>query len=227
MPLGDRPPEPLSPAEVRVLLAACSPESLTGMRNRALLVVLWRAGLRCAEALALRPCDVDFDAGTIRVRFGKGRKARTVGIDGEALTVVRAWLGARDAAGIVSEFLFCDTKRGYAGSPMRPRYVRAEVARIARRAGVAHRVHPHGLRHTCAVELRREGWDIPLISRQLGHSSIATTAVYVDHLFPAEVVGRARARSWAVLGGKTSCRGYRWETACRETPRARAMSWSE
>jgi integrase/recombinase XerD len=196
MPLGDRPPEPLSPAEVRSLLAACSPVSLTGMRNRALLVVLWRAGLRCAEVLALRPCDIDFTAGTIRVRWGKGRKARTVGTDDEALTVVRAWLGARDAAGVASDFLFCDLKHGYAGEPMQPRYVRAEVARIARRAGVAHRVHPHGLRHTHAVELRQEGWDIPLISRQLGHSSIATTAVYVDHLFPAEVVGRARARSW-------------------------------
>src|SRR6266567_1346512 len=205
--LGDRPPEPLSPAEVRALLAACSVESLTGMRNRALLVVLWRAGLRCAEALALRPCDIDSGAGTIRVRWGKGRRCRTVGIDDDALTVVRAWLGARDAAGIASE-------------AMSPRYVRAEVARIARRAGIAHRVHPHGMRHTHAVELRQEGWDIPLISRQLGHSSIATTAVYVDHLFPAEVVGRARSRSWAVLGGKTSCRGYRWETACRVTPSA-------
>lgn len=204
MPLGDRPPEPLSPAEVAALLAACSVESLTGMRNRALLVVLWRAGLRCAEALALRPCDIG--AGTLLVRFGKGRRSRTVGIDDDALTVVRAWLGARDAAGIASEFLFCDVKRGFAGAPMSPRYVRAEVARIARRAGVAHRVHPHGLRHTHAVELRQEGWDIPLISRQLGHASIATTAVYVDHLFPAEVVGRARARSWAVLGGKKSCR---------------------
>src|SRR6266705_5507675 len=114
MPLGDRPPEPLSPAEVRALLAACPVESLTGMRNRALLVVLWRAGLRCGEALALRPCDVDMAAGTIRVRFGKGRKARTVGIDGEALTVVRAWLGAREVAGVRSELLFCDLKAGYA-----------------------------------------------------------------------------------------------------------------
>jgi integrase/recombinase XerD len=196
MPRGDRPPEPLSAVEVQALLAACSPVSLTGMRNRALLVVLWRGGLRCAEALALRPCDVDFAEGTIRVRFGKGRKARTVGIDGDALRVVRAWLGARDAAGVESGWLFCDLKRGYAGEPMSGRYVRAEVARIARRAGVGHRVHPHGLRHTHAVELRREGWDIPLISRQLGHASIATTAIYVDHLFPAEVVDRARGRSW-------------------------------
>jgi integrase len=200
MPRGDRPPEPLAREEVRALLLACSPETLTGMRNRALLVVLWRAGLRCAEALALRPCDVDFGAGTIRVRFGKGRKARTVGVDDEALAVVRAWLGAREAAGVASDFLFCDLKRGYVGHPMRPRYVRAEVARIARRAGVGHRVHPHGLRHTHAVELRREGWDIPLISRQLGHASIATTAIYVDHLYPSEVVGRARARSWGSVG---------------------------
>jgi integrase len=227
MPLGDRPPEPLSPAEVRALLAACSAESLTGMRNRALLVVLWRAGLRCAEALALRPCDVDFAAGTLRVRFGKGRRSRTVGIDGEALTVVRAWLGAREAAGVASDFLFCDLKPGYAGAPMQPRYVRAEVARIAVRAGIRHRVHPHGLRHTHASELSLEGWPVSFISRQLGHSSSAVTAVYIDHVAPAEVIDRARLRSWAVLGGNTSCRGYRWETACRVTSRARAMSWSE
>jgi integrase len=197
MPLGDRPPEPLSAAEVAALLAACSPESLTGLRNRALLVVLWRAGLRCAEALALRPCDIDFGAGTIRVRFGKGRRARTCGIDGQALTVVRAWLGARDAAGITSEVLFCTVKPGHVGYPMVPRYVRALVARLAVRAGVEHRVHPHGFRHTCAVELRREGWPIPEISRQLGHTSIATTQIYVDHLHPAEVIDRARSRVWA------------------------------
>lgn len=196
--LGDYPPEPLSAAEVRALLAACRTDRLTGLRNRALLAVLWRAGLRCAEALALRPCDVDFSAGTIRVRFGKGRKARTVGVDDEALAAVRVWREAREQAGIPGELLFCDTKPGYAGGAMQPRYVRAEVARIARRAGIAHRVHPHGLRHTHAVELRQEGWDIPLISRQLGHSSIATTAIYVDHLFPAEVIGRARARSWSL-----------------------------
>lgn len=84
---------------------------------------------------------------------------------------------------------------------MSPRYVRAEVARIAKRAGVLHRVHPHGMRHTHAVELRREGWDIPLISRQLGHASVATTQIYVDHLHPAEVIDRARSRSWGSVAG--------------------------
>ena len=70
------------------------------------------------------------------------------------------------------------------------------MARLGRKAGIGHRVHAHGLRHTHAVELRKEGWSVPLISRQLGHASIATTQIYVDHLFPAEVVELAQRREW-------------------------------
>lgn len=194
------PAEPLSGAEVRALLAACDGTTLTGLRNRALLVVLWRAGLRCREALQLRPSDVDFGAGTIRVLRGKGGKARTVGIDPEALAEVRAWLGARDAAGIGSGPLFC-TVQGHPGGPMAPRYVRNMVAAVGARAGVGHRVHAHGLRHTMAVELVREGWPVPLISRQLGHSNVATTETYLSGLHPAEVIDRARSRRWGSSAG--------------------------
>jgi site-specific recombinase XerD len=186
------PAEPLSAAEVRSLLAVCDRSTLTGARNYALVVLLWRTGLRCSEALDLRPSDVDSGAGTVRVLNGKGRKARTVGIDDAALEVLDTWLAARSAAGIGDGPLFCTR----AGGRLANRYVRALMARLGEKAGVQHRVHAHGLRHSMAVELRKEGWDIPLISRQLGHSSIATTAIYVDHLFPAEVVGRARARVW-------------------------------
>lgn len=197
MPLGDRPPEPLAPAEVRALLRACPGDTLTGVRNHALLVVLWRAGLRCAEALALRPSDIDFGAGTIRVRFGKGRRNRCVGIDDSALAVIGLWLDARQAAGVPGEVLFCTVQKGHVGYPMSPRYVRALVARLAVRARIRHRVHPHGLRHTHASELSREGWPVSFISRQLGHSSSAVTAVYIDHVHPREVIDRARAREWA------------------------------
>lgn len=195
MPKGDRPAEPLTAAEVASLLAACGGSGLSAMRTHALLVVLWRCGLRCAEALALRPSDVDFVAGTVRVRFGKGRKARTVGIDDAALAVLGLWIDARAAAGITGEVLFCRLK-GQPGAKLSPRYVRAEMARLAVRAGIGKHVRPHGMRHTHAVELRQEGWPVPEISRQLGHSSIATTQIYVDHLYPAEVVDRARARTW-------------------------------
>jgi integrase/recombinase XerD len=203
MPRGDRPPEPLSVAEVRSLLAACGGGSLSAVRNHALLVLLWRCGLRCAEALALRESDIDFAAHTVRVLHGKGRRARTVGIDDAALAAVGVWAGARSAAGIDGGPLFCRL-HGQLGAPLSPRYVRAEIKRLAGRAGIRHRVHCHGLRHTMAVELRREGWPIPEISRQLGHSSIATTQIYVDHLFPAEVIDRARARSWG-LGSLSVC----------------------
>lgn len=188
-----RPPEILTPAEVRALLAACDGTSFVGIRNRALLVVLWRAGLRCSEALDLRPVDVDFGAGTVRVLHGKGDRARTVGIDPEALDVLRAWLGVRQAAEVESPYLFCTRD----GSRLISRYVRAMVARTAARAGIEHRVHPHGLRHTLAVELVKEGWPVPLVQRQLGHSSLATTSVYLAGLHPAEVIDRARVRTWA------------------------------
>lgn len=198
MPRGDYPPEPLSAAEVRALLLACGGDALTDVRNHALLVVLWRAGLRCSEALSLRPSDIDWSAGTIRVLYGKGRRARTVGVDDNALAVLAVWDAARSAAGAPPGGpLFCSLRADVLGKRMAPRYVRAMVAKLAVRAGVQHRVHPHGLRHTMAVELRKEGWDIPLISRQLGHSSIATTQIYVDNLHPLEVVDRARSRSWA------------------------------
>jgi integrase/recombinase XerD len=195
MPKGDYPAEPLSPDEVRALLVACGGDSLSAVRDHALLVVLWRCGLRIGEALDLRPYDIDFSAGSIRVRFGKGRRARTVGIDDAALAVLSVWLDARAAAGITDAPVFCRLHCD-PGAPLSTRYVRAQMARLAVRAGVRRRVHPHQLRHAMAVESLREGIPVTKISRQLGHSSIATTQVYLDHLHPAEVVDTYRARTW-------------------------------
>lgn len=196
MPLGDRPAEPLAAAEVRALLAACGGSTMSQIRTHALLVVLWRAGLRIGEALRLRTSDIDFGAHSIRVLHTKTRQARTVGIDDAALTVIAAWVEARSAAGIGDGPLFCRLHL-QPGAPLSSRYVRQELGRITVRSGVQHRVHPHGLRHTMAVESVREGVPVTQISRQLGHSSIATTAVYLDHLFPGEVIATYGARTWA------------------------------
>ncbi len=70
--------------------------------------------------------------------------------------------------------------------------------RLAARAGIEKRVHAHGLRHTHAAQLRAEGVDIGIISKQLGHSSIATTARYLDHIAPQDVIERMSERAWAV-----------------------------
>jgi len=187
------PAETLTVDEVRALLARCSRRAPTGIRNAALVTVLWRAGLRCAEALALRPSDVDLSAGTLRVLHGKGDKARLCGIDAEACAVLHAWLERRATLGFDGRRpVFCTLK----GAPLNPAYVRAMFPRLARRAGIEKRCHAHGLRHTLAAELRAEGRDIGAISKQLGHASIATTARYLDHVNPQAVVDMMRSRSW-------------------------------
>ena len=82
-------------AEVGRLLDACSRTAPTGLRNRALIVILWRGGLRVSEALALTPKDVDRNAGTLQVLDGKGGKQRMVALDPLAFGVIERWLEAR------------------------------------------------------------------------------------------------------------------------------------
>src|SRR5436309_9519667 len=89
------PAEILTPDEVRALIKACSNRAPTGIRNRALLVLLYRGGLRITEALRLHPKDLDRAAGTVTVLRGKGGKRRTIGLDPGAFAVVERWLDAR------------------------------------------------------------------------------------------------------------------------------------
>jgi len=83
------PPEVLVPGEVHTLLEACSINPRTDLRNQALITVLYRAGLRCSDALALSPKDVGFHSMSIRVHHGKGDRAHTAGIDSGAPVIVR------------------------------------------------------------------------------------------------------------------------------------------
>jgi len=196
MPLGDRPPEPLDPSEVRALLAVCRDTgTLTAKRNLVMLTVMWRVGLRISEVLALRESDVNYGANTIRVLYGKGRKARTVGADDGVMRAIRDWEAARRAAGIGPGPLFCRTWQ-QPGEPLSPAYVRRVMKQIAERAGVNHRVHPHGLRHSMAVDSVREGIPVPYISRQLGHSSVGTTQNYLVGLYPQETIDAYKSRAW-------------------------------
>ena len=175
-----------------VLMNACSKRP-TGGRNRALLAVLYRAGLRINEALSLYPKDLDPHNGAIRVLNGKGGKSRVVGMDAEAFAVVNRWMDLRAKRGLgplAPAFCMLD------GSQLNPSYIRVLVPRLARKAGIAKRVHAHGLRHTHAAQLREEGLDIGLISKQLGHCSIATTARYLDHIAPFAVIDAMRERRW-------------------------------
>ena len=127
------PAEILKADEVRALIRACSHRAPTGIRNRALIVVLYRAGLRVSEALALRPKDVDLEAGTVTVLHGKGDRRRTVGIDAGAGAVIERWAERRRGLGINGRApLFCTL----GGDPLQASYVRA--LRFAGKCGPHH-----------------------------------------------------------------------------------------
>ncbi len=186
------PVETLSEAEVMRLLKACG-NGPTGIRNQALLAVLYRAALRISEALALLPKDLDPERCSLRVLHGKGDRARVVGLDPGAWSILQRWLDRRAALGIdAAKSVFCTL----AGGPLSTAYVRALMKRLGRKGGIAKRCHAHALRHSCASELRQEGVEIGLISKQLGHSSIVTTVRYLDHICPEQVLNTMRARKW-------------------------------
>jgi site-specific recombinase XerD len=186
------PPQVLTPEEARALLAACG-ASRTGLRNRALLVLLYRGGLRVGEALALRPQDVS-PTGEVRVLHGKGDQARTTAVGPEALAVIDAW--RRERAGLSlprGAPLICTL----AGGKLKQQYVVALMKRLARRADIEKRVHAHGLRHTFAHELVREGAPVTHVRDLLGHANLSTTDAYLRALGAGDAVKFARSRSWA------------------------------
>jgi site-specific recombinase XerD len=189
------PAEILTADEVRALLRACSTRAPTGIRNRAPIVALYRGGLRISEGLALKPKDLDRKAGTVRVLQGKGKRARTVGFDPTAFAMIERWLERRADLGIKKGApIFCTLDE----KPLKTAYVRALLPRLAGKAGIEKRVHVHGLRHTHAAELAREGVPMNVIQAQLGHSNLGTTSRYLAHIAPAEVIRVMQGREWEV-----------------------------
>jgi integrase len=126
-----------------------------GWRLRAVIVVLWRAGLRVQEALALTEHDLDRRRGSVLVRSGKGGRRREVGMDEWGWEQLRPWLSAR--AELPVGPLFCVIDGPTRGRPWSGAAVRTEFRRVAARAGVRRRFAPHQLRHARALELAREG----------------------------------------------------------------------
>jgi site-specific recombinase XerD len=188
------PPELVTADDVRALLAACSTTAPTGLRNRALVVALYRAGLRLDEALTITPTDVDLDGGVIRIRQPAGGRDRIAGIDHGALAIIEAWLAARATLGLPEGSpLFCTLS----GGPLQPAYVRQLLPRLADKAGLGKRVHAQGLRYSHAVELAAEGLPAEVIQAQLGHESLASTGRYLRRRAAPDRIGALQRRKWS------------------------------
>lgn len=191
------PASPPSEDEMLRMLALCDIATKRGARNRALLTTLWRSGLRVSEALALLPHEIDFRNYTVTVMAGKGKKRRVSGIDAGALLEISRWAIRRAELNVPDGSpLFCTVNQPTAGNRVHPAYVRTLLRTLRVRAKVPHRVAPHQLRHAHAVELAREKTPIHLIQRQLGHSSLGTTATYLQSISSEEVVEAIAKRTW-------------------------------
>jgi integrase/recombinase XerD len=183
----------LSHDEIDRLLRACSKRAPTGRRNRALIAILWRSGLRLGEALALTPKDVDTQEFVIRVQRGKTGK-RVVGLDLSTGVLIDQWLVSRKKLGIpANQPLFCTL----AGRPLQQSYVRHLLPRLAEKTGIQKRVHAHLFRHRYACDLIREGADLMTVRDLLGHQSAASTQTYLSRIGASGAVEFARQRDWS------------------------------
>jgi site-specific recombinase XerD len=163
-----------------------------GLRLRGLIVVMWRAGLRISETLALTESDLDADRGAILVRHGKGNKRREVGMDQWGWDLLRPWLAYRVQIPVGP--LFCVIDGRTRGRPLTTTSVRQQLRRTAAKAGVRRRFAPHQLRHAHAVEMAHEGVPVNVIQRQLGHANLGITSVYLQGIDNAEIIDTVHAR---------------------------------
>ncbi|MEO5711604.1 MAG: tyrosine recombinase XerC [Nocardioidaceae bacterium] len=172
-------PPALRVDEARALLEAAATHaddgSATGVRDVAILELLYATGIRVGELCGLDVGDVDHERRVVRV-FGKGRKERSVPFGLPAERALRSWLGLRASVAVpgAGGALFLGTR----GRRIDQRAVRTLVHKRLAEVPGAPDLGPHGLRHTAATHLLEGGADLRTVQELLGHASLATTQIY-------------------------------------------------
>lgn len=200
-------PKALSIDQVAAILDhSGSLDSLAGLRNRALLELLYASGARISEAVALDLDDIDTQESYVRL-FGKGRKERAVPLGGAAIAALDAYL-------VRARPVFTQRARGTPAVFVNQRGGRLSrqsawtiLGTAAQRAGLETHVSPHTLRHSFATHLLAGGADVRVVQELLGHASVTTTQLYTlitpDMLREVYVSAHPRALSGAPDIGKS------------------------
>jgi len=169
-------PEVLSTAEVDRLLARPDPSTPRGARDRAMLELLYAAGLRVSELISLRVLSVNLESGYLRT-VGKGAKERVVPIGGKAIEAVRDYLAngrPQMLRGANLPHLFLN----FRGRPLTRQGFWKIIKQYGRTAGIKKVITPHTLRHSFATHLLEAGADLRAVQVMLGHEDISTTQIY-------------------------------------------------
>ncbi|HEX6423145.1 MAG TPA: tyrosine recombinase [Acidimicrobiales bacterium] len=198
-------PKSLSEEEVGALLGAVTGDEPVARRDRAVLEVLYGTGLRISELVGLRLADVDLESSLLRA-FGKGSKERVVPVGRHAREALAAWLGPGGRPALVPErwarrsdadAVFLNRRGG--------RLTRQGAWLIVKRwgseVGLAARLTPHVLRHSCATHMLDHGADLRAVQEMLGHATVSTTQLYTkvstERLFAAYRAAHPRATATA------------------------------
>lgn len=174
-------PRFLSLEEVDRLLAQPDTNTPRGLRDKALIEVLYATGMRVSELVSIKPADLNLDQGYLTC-VGKGDKERLVPVGHEAVTWVRQYL--RDGRppllrGRKSPWLFVNARDG--GALSRVGFWKV-LKEYGSRAGISHELSPHVLRHSFATHLLERGADLRAIQVMLGHADLSTTQIYTHVL---------------------------------------------
>ena len=174
--LGRTLPHALSEDDVDTLLRAPNTETTVGLRDRAMLELLYATGLRVSELVALTTTQLNLGQGVVRV-VGKGDKERLVPIGEEALIWIERFI--RTARSLIAHSVANDcvfpTLRGTGMTRQAFWYL---IKRYALRSGISAHLSPHTLRHAFATHLLNHGADLRAVQMLLGHSDISTTQIY-------------------------------------------------
>ncbi|MEW6445239.1 MAG: tyrosine recombinase XerC [Pseudomonadota bacterium] len=186
-------PDTIEPEPLAHLLDQPADDALE-TRDLAMLEMMYGSGLRLSEVCGLRLDDIDPGSGEARV-LGKGHKTRIVPLGDSALAALRRWLSQRAALAPTDERALFVSQRG---TPIAARTVQARLTRLARKHGLAGRVHPHMLRHACASHFLQNSGDLRAVQELLGHSSLSSTQIYThldfQHLAQAYDAAHPRAK---------------------------------
>jgi integrase/recombinase XerD len=161
----------LNEAEVQQLLSAPDATTNEGIRDRAILELMYAAGLRVSEVVTLKQKHLDLRNGVVTC-FGKGRKERTVPIGKSAATAIKLYINTKKFPRLVDQHLFLNR-----GEPLTRQFLWTLINHYGTVASIKH-ISPHTLRHTFATHLLQHGAEVKHVQALLGHNDISTTQIY-------------------------------------------------
>lgn len=189
-------PKVITESQALSILNGINRKTISGCRHYAIIMTMYRSGLRVSEICDLRPESIFYDLRILFLQNAKGRKDRKVPLDDATIEALKAW----DAIRPESEYFFCAYSKGKVGNQLSTRQVREMCYRTSYNAEVyiqdgdeKKKVSPHKYRHTAFTDLLNEGFNLREIQEIAGHESIESTQIYT-HVAINGLVDKFRQR---------------------------------